>query len=198
VHIVQGGAAKRGKRMKQVLVLGATGNIGQGATAALLATSPEHRGPILDWDANALGRTFDDNLFTHFIAAKTFIPRITDGGVYIGIGGGMADILMRGHGYNSMYQSALRTMFRYIDLKFKERDIAIRELVSSAVISTESRPNPGNTPFPWIADTQVGAHLRRMIEDPASFPGPIQPLNSPQGVGKSLGIDFLPPTISTQ
>jgi hypothetical protein len=156
---------------------------------ANLNTTPNAPETLLKWDSNALMGTFQDNLITHFVAAKTFFPHVADGGVYIGIGGGMADLLLQGVGYNSMYQSALRTMFRYIDFEAQNRQVAIRELVIGAMVSTETKLRPEASDYPWLADTDVGNHINQMIEDPSAFPGPVQLLTSPEGVGRSHPFD---------
>jgi NAD(P)-dependent dehydrogenase (short-subunit alcohol dehydrogenase family) len=160
---------------------------------ASLNVQPHRPETLLEWDAAELLKTIHNNLISHFVAAKTFIPVVTDGGVYIGIGGGMADKIFPFYGYNSMIQSALRMMFRYIDHEAKSRRIEIRELIISAMVTTEKKHNSGDPKFNWIADREVGQHIRAMIEDPASFPGPIQLLNSPKGVGRSLPLSLVPP-----
>jgi NAD(P)-dependent dehydrogenase (short-subunit alcohol dehydrogenase family) len=163
------------------------------AVVASLNVQPHRPETLLEWDAAELLKTIHNNLISHFVAAKTFIPVVTDGGVYIGIGGGMADKIFPFYGYNSMIQSALRMMFRYIDHEAKSRRIEIRELIISAMVTTEKKHNSGDPKFNWIADREVGQHIRAMIEDPASFPGPIQLLNSPKGVGRSLPLSLVPP-----
>jgi NAD(P)-dependent dehydrogenase (short-subunit alcohol dehydrogenase family) len=232
--------------MKQVLVLGATGDVGNGATGALLQAGhdviavsrggaktaalasryggqrlrivqgtvddetsaaallaairertktvdavvssinvqPHRPEALLEWDSAALLETFQHNLMTHFVAAKTLIPLIADGGIYIGIGGGMADRIFPHYGYNSMIQAALRMMFRYIQAETKDRRVFVRELIISAMVVTAEKHNTGDRKFNWIADSEVGLHIKAMIENPASFLEPIHELSSPRQVGK--------------
>jgi NAD(P)-dependent dehydrogenase (short-subunit alcohol dehydrogenase family) len=167
------------------------------AVIASLNVQPHRPETLLQWDSAELLKTIHSNLITHFVAAKTFIPFVADGGIYIGIGGGMADKIFPYYGYNSMIQSALRTMFRYIDHEAKSRRIEIRELIISAMVTTDSKHNSGDPKFNWIADSEVGQHIRAIIQDPESFPGPVQLLNSPKGVGRSLIQPHVPPPSPT-
>jgi NAD(P)-dependent dehydrogenase (short-subunit alcohol dehydrogenase family) len=167
------------------------------AVLASLNVQPHRPETLLEWDSAELQETFRHNLITHFVAAKTFIPFVADGGVYIGIGGGMADKIFPYYGYNSMIQQALRTMFRYIDHEAKDRRIEIRELMISAMVTTAKREHPGDPKFNWISDSEVGQHITAIIQRPETFPGPIQLLNSPGGVGRSLMLPLTPPPAPT-
>ena len=167
------------------------------AVVASLHVPAQRPETLLEWNSADLLQTIHDNLITHFVAAKTFIPLVGDGGVYIGIGGGMADKIFPYYGYNSMIQSALRMMFRYIDHEAKEQRVQIRELIISAMVTTEEKRNTGDPKFNWIADSEVGQHISAMIKDPASFPGPVQLLNSPHGVGRSRAMELARPPAPT-
>jgi NAD(P)-dependent dehydrogenase (short-subunit alcohol dehydrogenase family) len=163
------------------------------AVLASINSSPQRPETLLEWGSDALLRTIHDNLVTHFVAAKTFIPAIADAGLYLGIGGGMADKLFPYYAYNSMIQSALRMMFRYLDHENTARRIEIRELIISAMVTTDEKANTGERKFNWITSHQVGEHIASMIETPAAFAGPIQLLNSSHGVGRSLSMELTPP-----
>lgn len=163
------------------------------AVLASINFSPRRPESLLEWDSDALLRTIHDNLITHFVTAKTFIPAIADGGLYIGIGGGMADKLFPFYAYNSMIQSALRMMFRYLDHENSARRIEIRELIISAMVITDEKANTGERKFNWITSRQVGEHIASIIETPAAFAGPIQLLNSSHGVGRSQSMELTPP-----
>ncbi|MGE3141688.1 MAG: SDR family oxidoreductase [Hyphomonadaceae bacterium] len=164
-----------------------------GPVAAVIASinhTPERPETLLDWKADALLATINDNLISHFIAAKTLTPLVADGGVYIGVGGGMADKIFPYYGYNSMIQAALWMMYRYVDREQKDRRIEIRELIIAAMVRTEAKPDVGEARFNWILDREVGEHLTAMVREPAAFPGPVQLINSAKGVGRSLVMDL--------
>jgi len=164
------------------------------AVVASINLSPPRRPETLvEWRSSDLLKTIDQNLLSHFVAAKTFLPLIAKSGVYIGIGGGMADKLFPYYGYNSMIQSALRMMFRYVAHEAKGSDIEIRELIVSAMVTTEQRPNTGDKRFNWVSASEVGEHIKQMVEYPDRFPGPVQLLNSPHGVGRSLTMELIAP-----
>ena len=76
--------------------------------------APNTFGALLDWSPDELRAVLDQNVITHFVAAKTFIPRLPEDGVFIGIGGGTADFIIPKMGHVSMAQAALRMMYRAI------------------------------------------------------------------------------------
>ena len=155
------------------------------AVVAGIHTPPDRLPTLLDWDSVKLQATIHDNLITHFVALKTLLPLVARGGLYLGIGGGMADRIFPRYGYNSMLQSSLRMMFRYVDHETRGNGVHIRELIIAARVTTETKHNTGDPKVNWISDSEVGQHILAMIEDPVGFPGPIQQLNSPKGVGRS-------------
>ena len=156
-------------------------------------TPPDRLPTLLEWDSVKLQATIHDNLITHFVALKTLLPLVARGGLYLGIGGGMADRIFPRYGYNSMLQSAMRMMFRYVDHETRDNGVHIRELIISAMVTTETKHNTGDAKFNWITDSEVGQHILAMIENPAGFPGPIQQLNSARGVGRSREEPLNPP-----
>jgi hypothetical protein len=61
------------------------------------------------------------------------------------------------------------------------------------MVTTEEKANTGERKFNWITSQQVREHIAALIETPAAFSGPIQLLNSPHGVGRSLPMELTPP-----
>jgi NAD(P)-dependent dehydrogenase (short-subunit alcohol dehydrogenase family) len=49
--------------------------------------------PVFDLSTTEVGAALRDNVLTHYAAAKSFIPIIPTSGVYLGVGGGMADLI---------------------------------------------------------------------------------------------------------
>ncbi|MGE0828884.1 MAG: SDR family oxidoreductase [Hyphomonadaceae bacterium] len=132
------------------------------------------------------------NLATHFSAAKTFIPALGAGGLYIGIGGGMADFIFPHYGYNSMIQAALRMMFRYFDAESVTPGVTIKELIIAAMVTSERTPPQADAKYNYISDAEVGRHIRGMVEAPEAFEGAIQWLRSAKQVGQPFAQALTP------
>lgn len=228
--------------MKRIVVVGATGDVGQGMVAGLLErgwrvvavgrtaerlakVAGEHSGaalqtvvgdlsseagalaiweaasaggaidaavvtvnarnqaqPMLDWTGDGLLGVFETNLVTHFNAAKAFLPRLPDDGVFLGIGGGTADFVIPKMGQLSMSQAAQRMMYRAI-ARERKGGAAIRELMIVSMVNGESKRDQA-TPD-WITDVEIGRHAGAIIADPAAFPGPILVLRDKAQIGRS-------------
>src|SRR3546814_2956697 len=77
-----------------------------GIDAAVVAVNaPNDLRPLLEWTPAELLGVFDGNLMTHFVAAKTFLPRLPADGMFLGIGGGTADFIMPNMAQVSMTQA---------------------------------------------------------------------------------------------
>lgn len=123
----------------------------------------------------------ESNVLSHFVAAKAFVPKLPAGGAFIGLGGGMADLVVPKMGTLSMAQAALRMMYRYLDSEFGEQSAKLKELILVAMIngaSTRETADPS-----WITDIEVGTHVCAIIEDPERFPGAILKLRAKAQVG---------------
>jgi NAD(P)-dependent dehydrogenase (short-subunit alcohol dehydrogenase family) len=154
-----------------------------GIDAVVVAVNaPNQQQPLLQWSPAALTGLFDANLMTHFIAAKTFIPQLAAGGVFIGIGGGTADFIIPGMTQLSMVQAALRMMYRGIARECRDSKVAIRELIIVSMVNGESKRATADPA--WIIDTEVGRHVCAVIADPACFPGPILTLKTKEQAGQ--------------
>lgn len=156
-----------------------------GAIDAVLVAvnAPNAARPTLDWQSGELLDVLRDNVITHFVAAKTFIPRLGEDGVYIGIGGGTADFVIPGMGQLSMAQAALRMMYRAIGRDYRGRGPAIRELIIVSMVNGESKRDKAAPD--WVTDVEVGQHVCAIVTDPARFPGPILALKSRDQIGQS-------------
>lgn len=143
---------------------------------------PIHTKPLSQFDSNEFAEQLRGNLVVHFTAARTFIPSIADGGTYLAIGGGMADVVIPGYGIASTVQGGLRNMMRMIARESRGGPVNIRELLLCSMIT----PLPdGDKDHPdWLTGLECGRHARAVIEEPARFPGPILALRSRQQVGQ--------------
>ena len=237
-------AHKNGGRriiLKQVAVIGATGDVGQGIVAELLAAGysvvavgrreqklaklaarfpgaalqvevgsvetraagealgaalavsgrpdvivvavngKQEQAPTAELETALLERTLRDNLSTHLVASQTLIPAVADGGTYLGIGGGMADMIFPGYAAISMAQAAQRALFRYLAKEAEGKPVTVKELMLYAMINGESKRDQAEAY--WITDREVGRHVVAVLASPAEFEGPILALKSKKQVG---------------
>lgn len=242
--MVAGATSNLPAKMKNILVIGASGNVGQGVCLALLAAghrviassrsaqklaalknmlaacgriemltgsvasdaeanelcrgairlagtldavvtsinTPIDIKPLLQFGTDEFAEQLRGNLVVHFTAARTFIPAIANGGTYLAIGGGMADIVVPTYGIASTVQGGLRNMLRMIAREGRGGPVNIRELLLCSFIT----PLPdGDKEHPdWLTGGECGRHALAVIEEPARFPGPILALRSKHQVGQ--------------
>lgn len=133
--------------------------------------SPWTPRPIMETTSADLEATLATNLLPHLMAARTFIPALPAGGVYLGLGGGMADAVFTARGPISMTQAAQRMLFRSLAKENSHRPVHVRELIVASMVngeSTRERADPS-----WLTDRQVGARVCEIITKPSAYPGPI-------------------------
>jgi NAD(P)-dependent dehydrogenase (short-subunit alcohol dehydrogenase family) len=154
-----------------------------GGLEAVVVTvnAPNSLAPLLDRSADELRGLLDQNVITHFVAAKSFIPMLPEDGVFIGIGGGTADFIIPNMGHVSMAQAALRMMYRAIGRERRGRGPAVRELMIVSMVNGES--NRANADPAWITDVEVGRHVCAILADSTAFPEPVLTLKSRDQVG---------------
>jgi NAD(P)-dependent dehydrogenase (short-subunit alcohol dehydrogenase family) len=138
---------------------------------------------LLDSPTETLVDTFRGNVVTHLCAARAFLPLLSPGGRYVGIGGGMADFTFSGLGPVSMCQAAQRNLFRFLALETEGRDVSVVELMLFSNI-VDPADDASASPREIRAD-EVGEHVRAVIEQPSVFPGPILVLKSRKQVGQA-------------
>ena len=138
--------------------------------------------PLIQRKPDEIAAHLQGNLIPHFIAARTFIPAIVDGGMYLAIGGGMADMIVPGNGLSTITQGAQRNMLRMIAREARGGPVKIRELLLYSHITGESN-RIGADPA-WFTDEECGRHVVAVLNQPDLFPGPVLALKSREQVGK--------------
>ncbi|MGE3303664.1 MAG: SDR family oxidoreductase [Hyphomonadaceae bacterium] len=142
------------------------------AVIASIAVPPPYAKRLTDWSADDLAAVIRANLIAHFIAAKTFIPYLAKSGVYVSLGGGMADRVIPNGGYNSMIQAGERMMIRHLAAEHRAAGPAVRELIIAARVKPAGSP-PGDPNYNWLDDVEVAAKLQDMIERPETYEDPV-------------------------
>lgn len=136
---------------------------------------------LFDRSVDSVREFLNTDVVSHFIAAKTFFPKLNRDGIYIGIGGGMADFLVPNCGHMSMSQAALRMMYRAIEKEVKGEGATLKELMILSMVNGNSRREIAEES--WLTDSDIGRHVRAIIEQPECFPKPILTLQKRSQVG---------------
>lgn len=125
--------------------------------------------------ADEFTELFRHNVLTHFVAAKTFLPVIEAAGLYLAIGGGMADLLVPRFGHIGVCQAAQRRLFLAFAAEFGAR-VRVRELMIYSVVAGAS--NRAKARAEWLTDDEIGRYAVAVFEQPERFIEPIVKLQS--------------------
>lgn len=131
---------------------------------------------LVDLGPDDLLRVTQENIAPHLHAAHAFVPRLKAGATYLGIGGGMADLVYPGMAAISMAQAAQRMLYRYLAHEKAFRHVHVRELLLHAMISGRNRP--GTDEAHGMTADEVGRHILAILSDLETFAGPILNLRS--------------------
>ena len=118
---------------------------------------------------------FNNNVLPHLIAARTFIPAIRAEGLYLGIGGGLADLLVPRFGHIGVCQAAQRRLFLALAGELGTH-VRIRELMIYSVVAGES--NRAKARAEWLTDDEVGRYAVSIFERAERFAEPIIKLSN--------------------
>ncbi len=158
----------------------ATTKFGAIDAVVVSVTAVNERQPLMGWGAAALATAIASEPLLHFIAAKTFVPRLAQHGIFIGIGGGTADFIIPKMAHVSMSQAAQRMLYRGL-VRERRGGAEIRELTIVSMVNGESSRE--NAKPEWVTDIEIGQHVCAILESPTSFPGPVLQLKSHEQVG---------------
>ncbi len=153
-----------------------------GIDAAVISVSASNElKSLMEWNAADLSALLSSNLLVHFIAAKTFVPRLPESGILIGIGGGTADFIIPKMAHVSVSQAAQRMMYRGL-ARERQAGAQIRELMIVSMVNGESSRDKAKPD--WVTDVDVGRHVCAILDAPAAFPGPVLQLKSRDQAGR--------------
>jgi NAD(P)-dependent dehydrogenase (short-subunit alcohol dehydrogenase family) len=137
--------------------------------------------PLLEMSSADMAQSLAGNVLTHFVAAKTFLPRLQENGMFIGIGGGTADFIFPGLAPVSMAQAALRMLYRGL-AKERKSGAQLRELMIVSMVAGKSNRDTARPD--WVTDLDVGKHVCAILDAPEVFPKPVLHLHSREQVGQ--------------
>lgn len=155
--------------------------IGVPDTVIVTVNGPIATAAVADLTSEGLARVLADNLLLHHAAARAFLPLLPPGGVLLGIGGGMADVVHPGMAATSMSQAAQRVLYRYLAGAPEAEGRHVRELMLCSMIAGK-RTAAVAEPH-WITADEVGRHVGAVLGDLDGFAGPILMLKSRKQVG---------------
>ena len=150
-------------------------------TVVVSVNAPQRVVPLAELPAPELADLLGANLVTHFNAAKVLRPRLPASGLYLGIGGGMADLVIPGNVHASIVQAGLRMMYRGFAREQKD-GAALRELMIVSMVNGQKKRAVARPE--WVTDDDIGAHVCAIIAAPDLFPGPILQLRSRDQAGQ--------------
>jgi NAD(P)-dependent dehydrogenase (short-subunit alcohol dehydrogenase family) len=136
---------------------------------------------LSEWSCREIAQSLEGNVLAHFVAAKTFLPRMPESAMFLGIGGGTADFIIPGMVPVSMAQAALRMLYRGL-AKERKAGAQLRELMIVSMVAGNS--NRDTAPPDWVTDLEVGHHVCAILDAPDRFPKPVLHLRSREQVGK--------------
>jgi NAD(P)-dependent dehydrogenase (short-subunit alcohol dehydrogenase family) len=127
--------------------------------------------PLLTHSSASFATLINQDLVTHYTAARCFAPALAPGGILLGIGGGSCDFVLHEGVPQSVAQGGLRMLYRGLAHEFRDQAIAVRELIIASVVngaSTRAFADPL-----WVTELEVGQQVAGILSDPAAHPGPI-------------------------
>jgi NAD(P)-dependent dehydrogenase (short-subunit alcohol dehydrogenase family) len=138
-------------------------------------TAPHRQRPLDVVTSDEFAELFRQNVLTHFVAAKTFVPVIEPAGLYLAIGGGMADLLIPRAGHVGVCQAAQRRLFLAFAAEFGA-NVRVRELMIYSMVAGAS--NRAKARAEWLTDDEIGRYAVQIFEQPERFIEPIVKLQS--------------------
>jgi NAD(P)-dependent dehydrogenase (short-subunit alcohol dehydrogenase family) len=142
-----------------------------GVVAALSSPAVDTPIRVLGSQTDLVRQTFDANFYPHVVAAKALIPRLGPGAVYLGINGGLPDVVVPGMANLTMTQSALRSLYLAVAREAQESNVLVRLLGIFGLVATVEHPAKDTDHY--ISDRDVGLRATTILLEPEHFPGPI-------------------------
>jgi NAD(P)-dependent dehydrogenase (short-subunit alcohol dehydrogenase family) len=119
--------------------------------------------PVLSTTWEQAQAHLDPYLRLHLSAATTFLPALSEGAVFLGMGGGMADIPAKGLGVVSMAQAAQRMLYRHLEREARAGGVLVREVMIRAMVHGFGQP--GEPAKGMLASAVVGERVCDVIAD---------------------------------
>ena len=133
-------------------------------------------GRLLEKPASFMQRTLDEDVVTHFVAAKHLLPMLAEaqpGGLYLLLSGPAAQCAWSGYGHRSVAAAALKMLTLVLREEAKELHVRVQQLQIGTPVRTDR--NADCACPDWLSAEDVGQRVVEMIEQvgvstPASAP----------------------------
>ncbi len=136
------------------------------------------------WEVNMAtwNRILANNLTSHFLAIKAFVPLLNGGGIYAHINGFSAEQSYAKAGPVAMAAAAQRSLILTLSDELGELNKKVYELILGP-INTEDRVRRGFSKPEWLTPTEVGTFIATdlWLKRPAETIQKLQDRNSPLG-----------------
>jgi len=119
---------------------------------------------VLETDYALAASYWQQYLGSHLAVIKAFVPLLGPESLLLGVGGGMADFVGAGQAVISMSQAAERMLYRTLALEVGTAGPAVRELLIVSKVRGHSNRLAAHPV--WLSDTEIGARIADIIEDP--------------------------------
>ena len=140
------------------------------AAAVVSVNAARKAAPLLSHGSDSYAALIEQDLVSHFTAARAFIPLLPPDGMLLGIGGGSADFVLQGGIPQSNAQAALRMLYRGLAEECRGRT-QVKELIVASVVNGFG--NRSDAHPDWVTDREIGMQVAMMLEQPAQFAEPI-------------------------
>lgn len=124
--------------------------------------------PLLNWDPDELSTMLGRNLLPHFNSAKAFLPAMSPGSTFLGIGGGTADYLIPGIYSMSLAQAAQRMMYRALAKEISSAGVRVRELIVRSMVNGHSSRSWAKPE--WLTEDEIGTRVVDIVTNPDKYP----------------------------
>jgi NAD(P)-dependent dehydrogenase (short-subunit alcohol dehydrogenase family) len=134
------------------------------AVVASLRGSVES-GRLLDRSASDLLRALDQDVVTHFIAAKHLLPLLAESGedgLYLTLSGPMGACAWSGYGHLSVAAASLQMLTRVVREEAKELPVIVQQLQIGTPVRSEA--NAGCACPDWLGADEVARRVATLVE----------------------------------
>jgi NAD(P)-dependent dehydrogenase (short-subunit alcohol dehydrogenase family) len=120
---------------------------------------------LLDRSASDLLRALDEDVVTHFVAAKHLLPLLAEAGptgLYLMLGGPMAACAWSGYGHLSVAAASLQMLMQVLREEAKELPVIVQQLQIGTPVRSEA--NVECACPEWVGADEVARRVAALVE----------------------------------
>ncbi len=134
--------------------------------------------PVLKMDASMFRQSLEDNLVSHFICARTWLPVLQGrvGTSYTAMGGLLAENPMPNHGSMNVPFAGLLMMMKVLFKEAKGTGVRLNEVMVNSRVA--SRDNPAGSHTEWVTSDEIGRYVAWLVSPEAqAISNAVLPMN---------------------